>query len=215
LGGESRPKRDETPSPFQLFNLPINRNTPQSIILQESPLLSLEPPEKVSSREFYQLINGQRPYLQQWLSWVDMVRSEEDAERLLADARRYNIGGQQLIYYIFFDHYLAGSVALTRIDRNNRSAQLGYWLREEVQGEGIAPLACRQLLSQSFETLSLHRLEIRTDKDNLRSQAIARKLGFSREGLLRQAEFHNGTFRDVLLFALLKEDWTFDKKNRK
>jgi ribosomal-protein-serine acetyltransferase len=194
----------------------------RTVQLAGKPDIRLEPPENVDPRELYQLVNGQRPYLKKWLSWVDMILSEEQARRLLEDARRFNLGGQQFIYFIFIETpdasshaYLAGSIAFNRIDRHNQSAQMGYWLRHELQGKGIILNTAKHLITIGFRAFKLNRIEIRTEKNNLRSQAVARKLGFTREGVLRKALRHQNGFEDLLLFGLLQEEWDFDKKNRK
>ncbi|MNT17766.1 putative ribosomal N-acetyltransferase YdaF [compost metagenome] len=67
--------------------------------------------------------------------------------------------------------------------------------------------ACRAVIDHAFRELALNRLEIRCGAENLRSQAIAQRLGFTREGTLRQAMCLNQHLIDQVVFGLLASEW--------
>jgi ribosomal-protein-serine acetyltransferase len=67
--------------------------------------------------------------------------------------------------------------------------------------------ACRALVDYLFSELKLHRIEIRCATDNVKSWAVPKRLGFSKEGVLRQAQAFDGRFLDIEVYGLLAEDW--------
>jgi ribosomal-protein-serine acetyltransferase len=84
---------------------------------------------------------------------------------------------------------------------------IGYWLGESFQGKGLMTGACRALLDYLFFELKLHRVEIRCAIGNARSCAVPKRLGFTKEGVLRQAQAFDDQFLDLEVYALLAEDW--------
>jgi len=63
------------------------------------------------------------------------------------------------------------------------------------------------LIDFAFRELELNRIEIRCSSENSRSAAIPQRLGFTREGLLRMAEFRNGRLHDFEIYGLLASEW--------
>ena len=104
---------------------------------------------------------------------------------------------------------LAGSVSL-RINRYSRSGEIGYWIDGGYEGQGLASKAVAAILDQAFGPLSLDRVTLHTDAANNRSRALARRLGFTEEGLLRQALAFPGERRDEAAYGLLA-----DERNRR
>ncbi len=89
-----------------------------------------------------------------------------------------------------------------------RSASLGYCLREEAWGHGYATEAARALLKWAFDTLDLNRVQSETDTRNVASARVLEKLGFLREGTLREDCIVNGDVSDSWVYGLLRRDWT-------
>jgi ribosomal-protein-serine acetyltransferase len=75
------------------------------------------------------------------------------------------------------------------------------------EGKGIISAACRVLIGYAFDELHLNRAEIRCATSNLRSAAIPERLGFRKEGVLRQSEFRDGQLHDFSIYGLLAEEW--------
>ncbi|NTW87022.1 MAG: GNAT family N-acetyltransferase, partial [Holophagaceae bacterium] len=89
----------------------------------------------------------------------------------------------------------------------NRSAAIGYWLAREAEGQGLMTRAVTALLRHGFRDLKLNRIEIRAGIRNRRSRAIPERLGFRREGTLRQAERLADRFVDHAVYGLLADEW--------
>lgn len=100
-----------------------------------------------------------------------------------------------------------GSCSLFRIDPDHRRAEIGYALRADHWGRGLAREAASLLLDWAFGPLGLHRVEADIDPRNAASRGLLLRLGFASEGLLRERYFVAGEVTDTELFGLLARDW--------
>lgn len=166
----------------------------------------LHPPGVELAEPLFQLICAQRAYLRHWLEWVDGANGYEDIRRMMLDSMRFRAGGQRCTFIIMFKGEVAGAVGFVRIDRAHRKGELGYWLSQALQGKGIMTRCCQTVIGYAFRELMLNRIVIRAPRQNLRSQGIPRRLGFTHEGTLRQDNHLRGSFYDVELYSLLRKD---------
>jgi RimJ/RimL family protein N-acetyltransferase len=84
---------------------------------------------------------------------------------------------------------------------------LGYCLDDSAWGHGYATEGARALLGWAFDTLDLNRVQAETDTRNVASARVLEKLGFVREGTLREDCIVNGEVSDSWVFGLLRRDW--------
>jgi [ribosomal protein S5]-alanine N-acetyltransferase len=105
------------------------------------------------------------------------------------------------------DSAFIGWCAVTQWNPDYRSASLGYCLADAVWGHGYATEAARALLQWAFDTLDLNRVQAETDTRNLASARVLEKLGFIREGTLREDCIVNGEVSDSWVFGLLRREW--------
>ena len=99
-----------------------------------------------------------------------------------------------------------GGIGLHHINKLDRCANLGYWVRTSRRGQGIAPAAVRFIAHFGFQQLNLNRLEIIVEVRNKASQRVAEKVGAKREGLLRKRIWLAGAAHDALMYSLVAED---------
>lgn len=89
----------------------------------------------------------------------------------------------------------------------NLTVELGYWLDSALQGKGIVTQACRTMMQHAFEEHHMQKVVISFAIDNPRSRAIAERLGFLQEGILRQVvRLHNRSV-DGVFYGLLVDEW--------
>jgi ribosomal-protein-serine acetyltransferase len=103
---------------------------------------------------------------------------------------------------------MAGVIGYISVGWSNRATSLGYWLAEELQGEGTMTAAVRVLTDHALAEWDLNRVEIRAASGNRRSRAIPERLRFRAEGTLRQAERVGDRYVDSVVYSMLAEDWT-------
>ena len=159
------------------------------------------------SNAIYALLNTHRSHLRQWMTWVDDVQRPADVRQYIVDSQRVETRGP--VSYecgIFVRNEAAGVVGLNRLDWANRSANIGYWLGQSFEGRGLVTQACLRLLTLGFEVLGLARIELRAAAENTRSRAVAKRVGFHQEGILRSAQSLYGRRLDVVVYSLLPQD---------
>lgn len=123
-------------------------------------------------------------------------------ERVLADIDGLKMLGWTLT--VRGDDRLVGLLGVSRIDWDATCAELGYELTRAHWGRGLMREAVARVEQHMFCALDFHRLEIRTEPQNQRSVRIAERLGFAREGHLREHERHpDGRYLDSLVFGKL------------
>lgn len=101
---------------------------------------------------------------------------------------------------------LAGIVSLREIDASSKSAGVSYVLSAPYRGRGIATMACRELISHGFNHLGLNRIQILADTANKPSLAVPERLGFTKEGVIRDCYRVANGFRDVVQYSLLASE---------
>jgi len=100
-----------------------------------------------------------------------------------------------------------GTCTLFRIHREHRRCELGYVLRRDQWGQGLANEALSALVNHAFGAMGLHRLEADIDPRNAGSIRSVERLGFKLEGHLRERYFVAGEIQDSLIYALLAPEW--------
>ena len=100
-----------------------------------------------------------------------------------------------------------GTCLLFRFEETSARAELGYVLGRGFWGQGLMREALEALIGCAFGTIGLRRLEAEVDTRNQSSARLLQRLGFTKEGLLRQRWVAKGEAKDVEMFGLLRSDW--------
>jgi RimJ/RimL family protein N-acetyltransferase len=106
------------------------------------------------------------------------------------------------------DGEFIGWCSLSQWNPDYRSASLGYCFTEAAWGHGYATEAARAVLRWAFDTLDLNRVQAEADTRNIASARVLEKLGFVREGTLREDCVVNGDVSDSWVYGLLRREWT-------
>lgn len=102
---------------------------------------------------------------------------------------------------------LIGTLGFYDWDKDVRKVEIGYDLKPKYWGLGIMTEALHTVVQFCFEKMRLNRIQAIIPVGNHRSMNLVRRLGFTKEGVLRQNSFFKGIYRDDLCFSLLREDW--------
>lgn len=142
-----------------------------------------------------------------WLDHVPQPYTEADARDYVAMTRR---GWKEsaLAAFAITDPAggeVLGSIAVNWLDRDQRVGEVGYWVRREARGRGIASRALGLASRWALEGCGLERLQLRADTLNIPSQRVAERAGFRREGILRSYRYNarQGRRVDFVLYSLL------------
>ncbi|MFB6150493.1 MAG: GNAT family N-acetyltransferase [Haloarculaceae archaeon] len=128
---------------------------------------------------------------EQEAEWFEGIAESDDEEHFLLTA-----AGDR-----------AGIVGLHDVDEVFGNAEIGYYVHPEHWGNGYATDAVRQVAAYAFEERRLHRVSAKCFADNDASRRVLEKVGFEREGTLREGAFVRGEYVDLYQYGLLEDEW--------
>jgi RimJ/RimL family protein N-acetyltransferase len=105
------------------------------------------------------------------------------------------------------DNALIGTCTVFNLSLDNGRAEIGYALARAYWGNGYMHESLQALLGHAFGALNLRRLEADVDPRNAGSIRTLKRLGFRREGLLRERWHVNGEIQDAFFYGLLRREW--------
>ncbi|MBN8211111.1 GNAT family N-acetyltransferase [Bacillus sp. NTK071] len=161
------------------------------------------------AEEFYNLIVDSKPYLKEWLGWLDYIESVKDCVNNIKDRLKSTMdnGGYPKSFAIIYKGEIAGTIGFNDLNKANRIGVIGYWLGEKFQGKGLMSKAFKTVIEYSFTELELNRIEVSVAVDNKKSRALPERFGFTKEGEIRQAEWLYDHYVDHAIYGLLSEEW--------
>ncbi|MDE7300680.1 MAG: GNAT family N-acetyltransferase, partial [Clostridia bacterium] len=110
-------------------------------------------------------------------------------------------------YAIVYNDQVAGSIGIFRQGNIHfRTAELGYYIGVEYWGKGIMTEAVRLACKRVFDNTDIVRIYAEPFAENTGSCRVLEKNGFVLEGIMRKNAYKNGNFRDMKLYALVKDN---------
>lgn len=155
----------------------------------------------------FALVDQSREHLRVWLAWVDKTNTVQDSEKFIQATMKGFVNRQSLNTAIIYKGKMAGIAGYNELDWVNKVAYIGYWLGKDYQGHGIMTKVAKALTDYAIKDLDLNRVDIRAAVENKKSRAIPERLGFTKEGQLRQAEYVNDHYLDHMVYSMLATDW--------
>lgn len=159
------------------------------------------------AEQFFKLVHENREHLGRWMFWVTTDYSLADAQRHINEALARSAAKNGFEAGIWFNGQLAGCVRYNYIDWTHKNTELRYWLGADFEGHGLATKACKALIDYAFRNLGLRRVEIRCMSENIKSRRIPERLGFTKEGVLRQVRWRGDHFVDHIVYGMLADEW--------
>ena len=165
------------------------------------------------ARRVFELIENNRTHLEKWETWVKDIKQSQDLLGMFRAAEADPEDIQQINYLVFMGGELTGSCALMEINKLTRSAKIAYWLGAEFTGRGIATRAAKTLEDLAFGTMDFNRLAIIMDDENKKSVAVAQRLGYKLDGIMRDDVLRSdGTIGNSCVYSKLKREWQSEDK---
>jgi ribosomal-protein-serine acetyltransferase len=163
--------------------------------------------DTIHADQLFKLIISSYPYLKQWLPWVDGTKSAEDAKSFIEMTKKQFASNNGFQAGIWYKGNIAGVIGFHGMNWANRSTSIGYWLGERYQGSGIITKSCKAFIEYALNELNLNRIEIRCAEKNFKSRAIPERLGFVKEGMIREAEWLYDHYVDHVVYGVLAREW--------
>lgn len=102
---------------------------------------------------------------------------------------------------------MAGGILFFPLEPMIQATKIGYWLAQWANGRGLMTRSIRPVLSYVFNDLKLNRVGLEAEPGNLKSKAVAERLGFSYEGVRRDGWRNDDGFVDIAVYSMLAADW--------
>jgi ribosomal-protein-serine acetyltransferase len=177
----------------------------QSIVVSNE--LLLEPLSVNDASTIFNAIDQNRAYLGKWLPFVAYTKQVKDTESFIQTIVSQREVTKNEVYTIWFKGNFAGLIGYHNTDRVNEKTEIGYWLIEDMTGNGIIHKSCMCIIGLAFEKMGINRITIRLATENRASEKVALGLGFIFEGIERAGERYNDLFFDLKVFSLLKSEF--------
>lgn len=158
-----------------------------------------------------------RPQVNEWLF---PGSSPEAALKFIRGHRQRYTAGSGFGAGVWVADNLAGVICLNfrgvlAVEVPNPvTASIDYALAPAFRGKGIMTRACKAVVDYAFSNYPINRIEITPDLVNVKSCAIPERLGFTREGVLRQMVSYGSFFGDIVVYSLLRHEWEADCQQR-
>jgi ribosomal-protein-alanine N-acetyltransferase len=157
------------------------------------------------------------PLLHRWRSEASVRRHQPLSDAAIADLRAdlarqrpedlFRGRGERFQWIVEVEGEAAGWITLAVASWEHGIAEIGYALATRQQGRGVMPDALGLLLAELFGQTAIERIEARCSVENLASQRVLDKVGFTREGRLRSYFELGGRRVDNWLYSILREDF--------
>jgi ribosomal-protein-serine acetyltransferase len=165
----------------------------------------LKPFAPEDAERLFSVIDANRVRLARWFHWVDDATDPSSQSAWIASrsGNERSLDGNG----IWVNDELAGGCDLI-IAGADDTGELGFWLEEAFVGRGLATRAAQALMNRGYEAEALHRVQLRAGVDNLRSRAVAKRLGMREEGVLRGAgKVGGGLYVDLVIYGQTVDEW--------
>ena len=148
------------------------------------------------------------PDVSRYTSWAPHTSPEETRQfvRRVLDAyqeKRVASWGIELKA----ERTVIGTGGFNSWDREHGTGELGYAMGKPYWGQGLMTEAVNAMIEFGFKRMALNRIVIRMDPRNTGSWRVAEKSGCRFEGIARQTIYAKGAFHDLMIWAILREDW--------
>jgi [ribosomal protein S5]-alanine N-acetyltransferase len=176
---------------------------PSAIETRRTLLRLVEPPDLPALMQ----VNGDDEVTRflPYATWGSLADAQAWYERVMA----LHASGSALQFVLIEKEtaQAVGTCLLFRHDEKSRRAELGYVLGRRRWGRGLMNEALHALIGHAFQALDIRRLEAEVHPENLASARLLERIGFAREGLLRQRWVAAGRPYDVIAFGLLRHEY--------
>lgn len=148
--------------------------------------------ENINNQEIRKYLTVRKP--------VNKVQQREFFQEVVSSDQNIHLA-------ICSDGEIAGIISLEDEQDDIGAATLGLWIASKHQKNGYGTEAARLITEYGFNELNYHRISARAYEYNKGSQKIWKKLGFQKEGELREKTFYDGEFGDILIYGVLEHEW--------
>jgi RimJ/RimL family protein N-acetyltransferase len=167
----------------------------------------LRPLEPWHAEEFLAHLDRGRDFITEHIRFGASATDVDSARAVLqsyADKRAVDNGG---LHGLWLDGKLVGGVLFRVFDAEGGNCEVGCWLEPAATGRGLVTRAMRVLIDWAIDERGIHRVEWYALSANVSSINVARRLGMSRDGVLRESYLYRGVRQDTEVWSVLAPEW--------
>jgi ribosomal-protein-alanine N-acetyltransferase len=173
----------------------------------DTPRLLLMPLVVSLSSEMFDALDASREHMDRWQNFSHWTSVGHVRTGIEASVKQWSAGTDTRFAVVRkVDGRFLGSVSLEEVNRMHSSASLAYWIRADAVNQRYTTEAARAVVSWAFDAVGVHRLRAIVAVGNEASVRVVKRLGFSLEGTMREAERVGARWHDAFLFGLLGAD---------
>ncbi len=164
----------------------------------------VRPYQQDDASDLFAAINESRDHLRPWLPFADAHQTLDESRDWIVQQQAAWLLRTNLFTGIWTitDSRFVGGTGLEPVNWDIGYFQIGYWVRASATGAGYVTEAVQLLTDYALRQLAVQRVEIRCSEHNTRSATVARRAGFTLEGILRNDHRAcDGAIRSSLVFA--------------
>ncbi|MGW3495809.1 GNAT family N-acetyltransferase [Streptomyces sp. NPDC001020] len=167
----------------------------------------LRPLEPWHAEEFLAHLDRGREFINQHVPFGSKATDVDSARALLQRAADQRAADTGSLHGLWLDGKLVGGVLFRVFDAQGGNCEVGCWLEPAVAGRGLITRAMRVLIDWAVDERGIHRVEWQASSANVASLNVARRLGMSRDGVLREEFLYRGVRRDTEVWSVLAPEW--------
>lgn len=167
----------------------------------------LRPLEPWRAAEFLTHMDRGREFIGHHIALADAVTDLASSRSFLQAYAEKAAADTGRIYGIWTDGTLVGGVLFRTMNVEGGTAEAGCWLEPSAVGRGLVTRAARVIIDWAIEERGIHRVEWQVSAANEASIAVARRLGMTRDGVLRESYPYRGKRHDIEIWSVLAPEW--------
>lgn len=172
----------------------------------------LRPLEPWHAEEFLSHMDRGREFIGQYVGLPDLATDLESSRAHLQKYAEKAAADTGRIYGIWTHGKLVGGVLFPTMDIATGTAEAGCWLEPSASGRGLVTKAVRVIIEWAVEERGFHRVEWHVAAANEPSIAVARRLGMTKDGVLRESHLYRGKRHDIEIWSVLAPEWRAAKR---
>ncbi|WP_321281553.1 GNAT family protein [Marinifilum fragile] len=177
------------------------------IIIKVDTEIELKQIEQSDSKAIFEMIDSQREYLGKWLPFVEFTKEVSDTDKFVHSVVNAPKERFEYVFVIRIKNEFVGLIGFKDTDKPNQKTEIGYWLSEKHQKQGIITKSVEKLCDFAFNKQGINRIQIKCAVGNKPSIKIPQRLGFKFEGVERDGELLTGNVcTDLEIYSKLKSD---------
>ncbi|WP_030421660.1 GNAT family protein [Streptomyces sp. SCSIO 75703] len=174
----------------------------------------LRPLETWHAEEFLAHLERGRDFITRYIPFGSQVTDVASAKALIRSYADRHAADTGFLHGLWLDGTLVGGLLYRTFDAATGVCEIGCWLEPAGTGRGLVARGARALIDWAFDERGMHRVEWHASCANTASVEAARRLGLTREGVLRESFPYRGVRHDMEVWAVLAPEWRAARAHR-